>query len=503
MRMVLQSLYDQAMAAHRQGKLDEAERSYLRILTTEPGNNQVRYSLGMLRAQQGRPHEALDLIRSALTATPNSPEMLWNHGNLLLRIGRYAEALASFDRALIYEPDNPSLLLGRGEGLHGLQRYEAALESYDRARAIRPRDAVVHNNRGNTLKFMGRLQEALVAFDEAVAIQPDYFIAHNNRGNTLKKLGRLTEAVAALDRTLELQPNFSPAYFNRGKALCESHRIAEGFASFMKSAQLANGVAAWSAEDRAPQAHKAKHDREQQEYLLAIGSKAKVGGLAIGGGGRLQCPTINPANVASAAQLWHSRQPQIIVIDNLLTDEALAELRRFCWGSTMWRTDYKGGYLGAFPEHGFACPLLAQIADEFRTAYAAICGNHALKYAWAFKYDSTRDGIAIHADDAAVNVNSWITPDEANLDPERGGLVVWDVAAPLDWEFSKFNGDIAGTRNFLKRTNATPVTIPYRSNRAVVFDSDLFHETDTIRFKEGYLNRRINVTFLYGDRVRG
>jgi len=45
------------------------------------------------------------------------------------------------------------------------------------------------------------------------------------------------------------------------------------------------------------------------------------------------------------------------------------------------------------------------------------------------------------------------------------------------------------------------VTIPYRCNRAVVFDSDLFHETDAIRFKEGYLNRRINVTFLYGDRA--
>ena len=59
---------------------------------------------------------------------------------------------------------------------------------------------------------------------------------------------------------------------------------------------------------------------------------------------------------------------------------------------------------------------------------------------------------------------------------------------------------MAATRDFLKRTNAKAVTIPYRCNRAVIFDSDLFHETDAIRFKEGYLNRRINVTFLYGDR---
>ena len=44
------------------------------------------------------------------------------------------------------------------------------------------------------------------------------------------------------------------------------------------------------------------------------------------------------------------------------------------------------------------------------------------------------------------------------------------------------------------------VRVPYRANRAVIFDSDLFHETDRIAFKEGYLNRRINITMLFGRR---
>ena len=499
--MNLRTLYDQAIAAHRQGNLSEAEHSYLRILAAEPGNSPARYSLGMLRAQQGRLQEALDLIGSVLTAMPNSPELRWNHGNLLLQLGRYAEALASFDLGLSNEPGNPSLQLGRGDALQGLGQHEAALECYDRTLAIRPCDAVAHANRGNALMSMGRLEEALAAFEAAASIQPDNFVVHNNRGNALKELGRLTEAVAALDRTLELQPDFSAAYLNRGKALCKSHRIAEAFADFMKAAELSAGAAAWPAEGQSPKAHRAKHDREQQDYLATIGSKTGSRGLAIVGGGRLNGPAINRANVARAARQWHGSRPQIAVIDNLLTGEALAELRRFCWGSTVWRTNFPGGYLGALPEHGFACPLLAQIAEEFRVSFADICGSHALKYLWAFKCDSTLDGVAIHADDAAVNVNFWITPDEANLDPERGGLVVWDVTAPLDWDYSKYNGDLAATRDFLKRTNAKPVTIPYRSNRAVIFDSDLFHETDAIRFKEGYLNRRINVTFLYGDRV--
>jgi hypothetical protein len=55
-------------------------------------------------------------------------------------------------------------------------------------------------------------------------------------------------------------------------------------------------------------------------------------------------------------------------------------------------------------------------------------------------------------------------------------------------------------RDFLARSGAKSVTVPYRANRAVIFDSDLFHETDRIAFKEGYLNRRINITMLYGKR---
>jgi hypothetical protein len=42
--------------------------------------------------------------------------------------------------------------------------------------------------------------------------------------------------------------------------------------------------------------------------------------------------------------------------------------------------------------------------------------------------------------------------------------------------------------------------VPHRANRALIFDSDLFHETDNIHFKDGYLNRRINITMLYGRR---
>jgi hypothetical protein len=108
---------------------------------------------------------------------------------------------------------------------------------------------------------------------------------------------------------------------------------------------------------------------------------------------------------------------------------------------------------------------------------------------------------------AAVNVNFWITPDDCNLDPSSGGLVVWDAEAPQEWEFDLFNGNTPDAPrridDFLKASNARRVEVPYKQNRAVIFNSDLFHQTAELHFKPGYDNRRINVTLLYGERDDG
>ena len=95
-------------------------------------------------------------------------------------------------------------------------------------------------------------------------------------------------------------------------------------------------------------------------------------------------------------------------------------------------------------------------------------------------------------------MNFWITPDDANLDPESGGLVVYKREAPLEWDFEEYNKDQERIRAFLGSSES--VTVPYRQNRAVIFNSNLFHKTDAFRFKDGYENRRINITMLCGFR---
>lgn len=213
---------------------------------------------------------------------------------------------------------------------------------------------------------------------------------------------------------------------------------------------------------------------------------------------------VNPGlDVLAIEARYHATRPEVMYLDGLLTEEALASLRRFCLESTIWKRDYENGYLGAFLGDGFSCPLLLQISEELRLKFPGIFQHHLLTQAWAFKYDSERTGLNIHADAAAVNVNFWITPDEANLDPEHGGLVVWDKEAPREWNFKAYNNTAnePKVRELLANSGAKAVTIPYRANRAVIFNSDLFHETDRFHFKDDYESRRLNITLLYGRRL--
>ena len=51
---------------------------------------------------------------------------------------------------------------------------------------------------------------------------------------------------------------------------------------------------------------------------------------------------------------------------------------------------------------------------------------------------------------------------------------------------------------YLHKTGGKTLSIPYRENRAVIFKSELFHQSDVVNFKSGYENHRINITMVFG-----
>ncbi|HZQ40389.1 MAG TPA: tetratricopeptide repeat protein [Rhizomicrobium sp.] len=401
------------------------------------------------------------------------------------------EAEAVCRQILQAQPSTPEAEHLLGIIAHQNGKLAEAIQHVERATKLAPQVALFHANLGEMLRLAGRPKLAVEEARRALAIEPDMPAALSNRGFTLRELSQFDEALVSLERAIALAPDYAPAHANRGRVLSEMMRLEESFQSFRKSGELAYGGPTNAGDEPA---HKRRHDEEQRAWLAGQGSFA---------GDRVAGRAVNPINAESAMKTWRDSDPKIVVIDNLLTQEALTSLRSYCQGAKVWHTAYSQGYLGAFPESGFAAPLLAQVAEELAETFRGIFAAHPLRYHWAFKYDSSLEGIGIHADEAAVNVNFWITPDAANLDPKSGGLVIWDKAAPLDWHFAKYNADESAAYDFLAQSGAQAATVPYRANRAVIFDSNLFHKTDTIRFAEGYENRRTNITMLYGRRGRG
>lgn len=512
------------------GDLNGAAASFDRAVALDPTFASAFVNRGNLLRLLGRHEDALASCEKAVALDPSYAGGHYNRGLALQALGRFAEAVASYDQALAVSPDYGDAHVNRGNALLAQNSFEEAVAAYTRALALDGTLAVAYANRGAAYQKMDRLDEALADFNQAIARDDTVADVYTCRGTVYKKLKRWDETLADYSRAAALEPD----NFEAKKNLLWIHlwTFKDGGPLAASSADLARLTATRDAAKlnaaRSVPAFRLAHDLEQIDHLagegIALEGAAEVKRLFEG----REPSVLEDAEIVALARLrmnvhrpaaqpvqtslnpdndwagiegrYLAAKPEIVVIDNMLTPEALMELRRFCLHSTIWRTDYSNAYLGAFPEDGFVGPLHLQIASELRRALPRIVGDHPLEQLWAFKYTSNSGkGINIHADFARVNLNFWITPDEANLDPASGGMEIYNVPAPAEWDFNDYNGASSEKiYDFLRAHNAGSQVVPYRCNRAVLFNSNLFHRTSDIHFKDGYANRRINVTYLFG-----
>jgi tetratricopeptide (TPR) repeat protein len=538
-------LIDQAKRAHQAGQLQQAEQLYRAALGMAPADAEATHYLGLLYYRSGRFDQALPLLAEACRLDPTNAFYWFNAGVVAQRAGKAEDAVRSYRQALAHNPRHTDASVNLGNVLRELGRLDEAEETYDQVLRTTPDHVETLNNLGVLYKERGQLERAVASYRRAVTIKPDHAETLNNLGLIYMDQGRLSEAIACYERALRAQPGYLTATYNLGMAALWTGQADRALDCFTRTAQAKHNHGR-PVKDTVVYRSRLKHDAEQVEYLLTrrvigpefeayhtevhrlrssldcqteSGNRIAVSPEAlqsiapsfnrlvhVASCERMSEGSINPAlDVAAIEARYHTKKPEVTFVDDLLRPEALDRLRRFCWESTIWKKDYENGYIGAFLGDGFATPLLLQIADELRSTFPSIFRSHPLTQAWAFKHDSARRGLNIHADAAAVNVNFWITQDEANLNPNSGGLVVWNKEAPREWNFKEYNSDANRGKiyEWLKQAGADEVKIPYRSNRAVIFNSDLFHESDEIAFKSGYTNRRINITLLYGYRHRG
>lgn len=541
-----------------QGRNEDSIAVLRRAIDLAPDFPQALNHLGLALKSQGDIDEAIVYFRRAIAVMPDFAEARINLGNALFERSDIEGAVASFREAVRIAPQAALAHNNLGRALNSYGNHDEAKASYRNAIAIDPRHAEAHKNLGELLSEAGSYGDAAIHLRRAVEIGPANADCEYALGVALARgpdMGARDEAPTHFERAetlaraaVAVDPQNPNGWQSLGNALLRLGRIEEAFTARNRAVELIRDPNTHRFDHlstfRRASTTKLDHDIEQIQHLIECGSIDGSTGAnmlsayrtvrerlpAPASGSRLVTLSADDRRLIGTTynKLWHvaptpelsagavnpaldraaieadyaGRAPGITWLDSLLTVEALKSLRRFCLESSVWFTDtYANGYLGAFAEDGFACPLLLQIGRELPQRFPSIFGDHPLLKVWAFKYGDKPDGIAMHADFAAVNVNFWITPDDANLDPNSGGLVVWDKEAPPEWDFNTYNLDHRAMQQFIADSGAKAHTIPHRQNRAVIFNSDLIHRTDEIHFRPGYENRRINVTFLYGERA--
>ena len=502
---------------YNNGQYADAENLALSIIQEFPNHQFAWKVLGVVLEQTGRVSDSLVYSQKSVQLVPQDAEAHSNLGHVLRELGRLEEAEASYTQALALKPDFTEVL----------------------------------NNLGCILQTLGKLGDAEARYKQAIASKPDFALAHNNLGITLHELGRLNEAEASFRQALKIKSDFTEVYSNLGITLNAMGSKKSALKQFERSLQLKRGTTPVDLNNkifRTISKAKIDHDIEQFEYLAASGCDIKkfreLATLYKTVSSEINCTldtdilplsdkhqhllgdTYNrPIHILEAPALekpaigdsldvnkitedYFEHEFGLTYIDDFLRPTALESLRKFLLGSTIWFDFFHdGGYMGAYLNDGLASPLILQIADDLRKKLPKIFKNHQLTQLWAYKYDSRAceknnsfTGIKAHADFAAVNVNFWITPKSANLDPSSGGLVVYNAEAPLEWDFKSYNNNDEKIREEILKCGQKKTIVPYNENRVVIFNSNLFHETDNIKFKDGYENRRINVTMLFGQR---
>ena len=115
MNLTIEQVLQKGISAHKEGKIQEAERLYRKILQAQPSHPDANHNLGVLAVSVNKTDVALPLFKTALEANPKIEQFWLSYINALIKEEQFEEARQFLELAKRKGVDENKL--------HALKRY--------------------------------------------------------------------------------------------------------------------------------------------------------------------------------------------------------------------------------------------------------------------------------------------------------------------------------------------------------------------------------------------
>ena len=92
MQLTIEQALERAIAAHKEGKLNEAENIYRAILQSQPNHTDANHNLGLIAVSVNQIESAIPLFKTALDTNPNVEQFWLSYVEALVRAERQKDA---------------------------------------------------------------------------------------------------------------------------------------------------------------------------------------------------------------------------------------------------------------------------------------------------------------------------------------------------------------------------------------------------------------------------
>lgn len=207
-----QQIFTQARAAHRAGRISEAEQGFRAALAQDGQHADAMEWLGALCLQTARQAEAIDWLSKAAAAKPDAAGFHDNLTAALMQAGRIADA-AKVCRASLALADTAPTRMMLGQLLHRLGQQDEAMGLFE---SVLRRDPVLHQQCRNPdaqADGTARNQVLIANARYILARYPLYAPAWYAMACAFEELGQMEDAQKACAEAIARNPGL-PVYYH-------------------------------------------------------------------------------------------------------------------------------------------------------------------------------------------------------------------------------------------------------------------------------------------------